>query len=91
MTGRRGRVVKTEKQPQPHYEARESDSSNVDSLNIQEVRASWRKAESRKWIEAVVTLYATISTCVRHSTAVKCLSMQKKINYAEKPQHYTVF
>ena len=38
MTGRRGRVVKTEKQPQPHYEARESDSSNVDSLNIQEVR-----------------------------------------------------
>lgn len=39
MTGRRGRVVKTEKQPQPHYEARESDSSNVDSLNIQEVRA----------------------------------------------------
>jgi len=36
MTGRRGRVVKTEKQPQPHYEARESDSSNVDSLNIQE-------------------------------------------------------
>lgn len=43
MTGRRGRVVKTEKQPQPHYEARESDSSNVDSLNIQEVRARWRK------------------------------------------------
>lgn len=43
MTGRRGRVVKTEKQPQPHYEARESDSSNVDSLNIQEVRASLRK------------------------------------------------
>ena len=39
MTGRRGRVVKTEKQPQPHYEARESDSSSVDSLNIQEVRA----------------------------------------------------
>ena len=38
MTGRRGRVVKTEKQPHPHYEARESDSSNVDSLNIQEVR-----------------------------------------------------
>ena len=37
MTGRRGRVVKTDKQPQPHYEARESDSSNVDSLNIQEV------------------------------------------------------
>lgn len=36
MTGRRGRVVKTEKQPQPHYEARESDSSYVDSLNIQE-------------------------------------------------------
>jgi len=36
MTGRRGRVVKTDKQPQPHYEARESDSSNVDSLNIQE-------------------------------------------------------
>ncbi|CAH3163979.1 unnamed protein product, partial [Porites lobata] len=26
MTGRRGRVVKTDKQPQPHYEARESDS-----------------------------------------------------------------
>ena len=25
------------KQPQPYYEARESDSSNVDSLNIQEV------------------------------------------------------
>ena len=38
MTGRRGRVVKTEKQPHPHYEARESDNSNVDSLNIQEVR-----------------------------------------------------
>ena len=38
MTGRRGRVVKTDKQPQPHYEARESDSSSVDSLNIQEVR-----------------------------------------------------
>ena len=37
MKGRRGRVVKTDKQPQPHYEARESDSSNVDSLNIQEV------------------------------------------------------
>ena len=37
MTGRRGRLVKTDKQPQPHYEARESDSSNVDSLNIQEV------------------------------------------------------
>ena len=34
MTGRRGRVVKTDKQPQTHYEARESDSSNVDSLNI---------------------------------------------------------
>ncbi|CAH3187529.1 unnamed protein product, partial [Porites lobata] len=31
-----GRVVKTDKQPQPHYEARESDGSNVDSLNIQE-------------------------------------------------------
>lgn len=43
MTGRRGRVVKTEKQPQPHYEARESDSSNVDSLNIQEVRVGLRK------------------------------------------------
>ena len=40
MTGRRGRVVKTDKQPQPHYEARESDSSSVDSLNIQEVRGS---------------------------------------------------
>ena len=37
MPGRLGRVVKTDRQPQPHYEARESDSSYVDSLNIQEV------------------------------------------------------
>ena len=40
MTGRRARVVKTDKQPQPHYEVRESDNSSVDSLNIQEVRTS---------------------------------------------------
>lgn len=37
MTGRRGRVVKTDKQPKPHYETRECDSNSVDSLNIQEV------------------------------------------------------
>jgi len=36
MTGRRGRVVKTDKQPKPHYEARECDSNSVDSLNVQE-------------------------------------------------------
>ena len=37
MTGRRGRVVKTDKEPKPHYEARECDSNSVDSLNVQEV------------------------------------------------------
>lgn len=36
MTGRRGRVVKTDKQPKAHYEARECDSNSVDSLNVQE-------------------------------------------------------
>ncbi|EDO43448.1 predicted protein, partial [Nematostella vectensis] len=36
MTGRRGRVVRTAQDREPHYEARESDSSHVDSLNIQE-------------------------------------------------------
>ena len=38
MTGRRGRIVRTNQNSQPHYENRESDSSSVDSLNIQEVR-----------------------------------------------------
>ena len=37
MTGRRGRVVRTASDRQPHYEARESDSTQVESLNIQEV------------------------------------------------------
>ena len=37
MTGRRGRVVRTDKQQEPHYEARESDNSSVEGLNVQEV------------------------------------------------------
>lgn len=37
MTGRRGRIVRLHAGGQPRYQARESDSSNVDSLNIQEV------------------------------------------------------
>ena len=37
MTGRRGRVVRTSQNSQPRFETRESDSSSVDSLNIQEV------------------------------------------------------
>ncbi|XP_031566399.1 protein FORGETTER 1-like [Actinia tenebrosa] len=36
MTGRRGRVVRTASDREPHYEARESDSTQVESLNIQE-------------------------------------------------------
>lgn len=40
MTGRRGRIVRLHAGSQPRYQARESDSSNVDSLNIQEVRYS---------------------------------------------------
>ena len=65
MTGRRGRVVKTDKQPQPHYEARESDSSSVDSLNIQEVRLLNPRIslENRKHLlPAKSTLYALRST-----------------------------
>ena len=64
MTGRRGRVVKTEKQPHPHYEARESDNSNVDSLNIQEVReqlvpvSHWPKRHDcfLRWIAITIML-----------------------------------
>ena len=37
MTGRRGRIVRLNKGGQPRYQARESDSNSVDSLNIQEV------------------------------------------------------
>ena len=40
MTGRRGRIVRLHPGGQPRYQARESDSSNVDSLNIQEVRTT---------------------------------------------------
>ncbi|CAB4012834.1 FORGETTER 1-like [Paramuricea clavata] len=36
MTGRRGRIVRLNEGSQPRYQARESDSSSVDSLNIQE-------------------------------------------------------
>ena len=38
MTGRRGRIVRQNLSAEPRYEARETDNSNVDSLNIQEVR-----------------------------------------------------
>ena len=37
MTGRRGRIVRLKKGNKPQYQAREYDSTNVDSLNIQEV------------------------------------------------------
>lgn len=37
MTGRRGRIVRLNKGNKPQYQAREFDSTNVDSLNIQEV------------------------------------------------------
>lgn len=37
MTGRRGRIVRVKEGGRPRYQARESDSNSVDSLNIQEV------------------------------------------------------
>ena len=37
MTGRRGRIVRLNEGSQPRYQARESDNSSLDSLNIQEV------------------------------------------------------
>ena len=37
MTGRRGRIVRKHGESKPCYQTRESDSTSVDSLNIQEV------------------------------------------------------
>ena len=37
MTGRRARVVRSHPEDKPHYETRESNNQDVDSLNVQEV------------------------------------------------------
>lgn len=43
MTGRRGRIVRLNNESKPRYQARESDSRSVDSLNIQEVWSIYTK------------------------------------------------
>lgn len=43
MTGRRGRIVRLNNESKPRYQARESDSRSVDSLNIQEVWSIYAK------------------------------------------------
>lgn len=48
MTGRRGRIVRLNKGNKPQYQAREYDSTNVDSLNIQEVVTFTFKSNVRK-------------------------------------------
>ena len=37
MTGRRGRVVRWSQGEPPRYELRDTDSGNIDSLNVREV------------------------------------------------------
>lgn len=68
MTGRRGRVVRTDKQQEPHYEARESDNSSVEGLNVQEV--SEERARGR-----VVFLYKIYVYDVEYTCMCTCMCM----------------